>query len=76
METSGVRFVNHLSSDRVQSPAASGGAESQNELSEAEQSMIQDKFRSRGTDLTYYKASGAVNTDNPGAKGSNIDFTI
>lgn len=46
------------------------------DLSEAEQKMIRREFNPEKSSIDLYGSSGRVRTENPGAKGGNIDFTV
>lgn len=75
METRGIggfqEFTNNLISKAGNTPQAEG-----KELSEAERNMIESKFKPGNSPIDLYGSSGSVRTENPGAKGGNIDFTV
>lgn len=48
----------------------------ENNLSEAEQKMIRREFKPGNTAIDLYGSTGEVRSENPGAKGGNIDFTV
>ncbi|MDZ7772873.1 MAG: hypothetical protein U5K31_09060 [Balneolaceae bacterium] len=63
------------SSQQTSGARSSSGAEAEN-LSEAEQKMIRREFNPEKSSIDLYGSSGSVRTENPGAKGGNIDFTV
>lgn len=46
------------------------------ELSNEEEKMIDKKFNRKTTPLKFYEGSGSVRSEQPAARGSNIDLRI
>ena len=50
--------------------------ESSAQLSGEEKKMIDTKFSGKAMPLEFYEGSGAIRTEQPAARGTNIDLTV
>jgi len=72
------RFSKYYESNRIQNKGLSGNQSSPiNNLTQDELTMIHNEFpKSSGVKLDLYSSTGRAKTENPNAKGGNIDFKI
>jgi hypothetical protein len=72
------RFSKFYESNRIQNKGFSQNQGSKiNNLTQDELNMIHKEFpKSSGVKLDLYMSTGKAKTENPNAKGGNIDFKI